>query len=215
MTDPLLAGRSAPVSSCTLDNPDVWPCFLGLGAIPIGPRLDPLPLPLFGGGDATRMAGASWLAALRWDLSGIDDWRRCIFLGIIGTGGAFGALGTGAEALDGDGSRNVRSVIEPELPLRTNCDPGGPRPVDATELPTDEVDPALLIVLFVCTSATEMGVVGRDFSAAAAAAAERDAFEARSRKKACDAAVAADALTLDPFRGCQYHESVFVLFVAF
>lgn len=95
------------------------------------------------------MAGASWLAALRWDLVGIGGWPCCMSFGIIGTGGAFGALGTGAEALDGEGSRNVRSVIEPELPLRTNCDPGGPRPDDATELPTEDVDPALLIVLFV------------------------------------------------------------------
>lgn len=123
-------------------------------------------------------------------------------MGIDGTGGAFTALRTGAEALAGDGSRNVRSVIEPELPLRINCAPGGPRP--DPELPAEDVEPALLSVLFVCTSATEMGVVGINRNAVAAAADERatsDALEFKSLRKAWAAAVVAEALALGPFRG--------------
>jgi hypothetical protein len=65
----------------------------------------------------------------------------------------------------------------------------------------EEVDPLLRIVLFVWTSATEVGVVGRDRSAAAAAAAESDALEAWLFKKACAAAEVADGFTLCPFTG--------------
>lgn len=215
LTDPLLAGRSTPVSSCTLDRPDdLWPFLLLFCAIPVGPRLDPRPLARFGGGEATRIPGFSRLAARRCDLVGMGGWPDCIDLGMAGTGGASGELGTGPEAREGDGSRNVRSVMEPELPRRTNCDPGGPYPVPDPELPTEDVEPALLIVLLVCTSATEMGVVGRDLNAAAAAAAERDAFEAWLRKKACEAAVVADALAMDTLGDCEYRvSSCFVCYV--
>jgi len=72
---------------------------------------------LFGGGDATRIAGASKLAVRRWDWGGIAAVACWMFLGITGTGGASIALGTGDDR-DGDGSRNVRSDIDPELPLR-------------------------------------------------------------------------------------------------
>jgi len=66
LTDPLLGGLSTPVSSCTLDKPDpLWPALLEFCANPVGPKLDPRPFALLGGGDATRMAGASKLAALR------------------------------------------------------------------------------------------------------------------------------------------------------
>lgn len=126
------------------------------------------------------MAGASRLAALRWDFAGIIGASVCcMFLGIAGTGGASGALGTGCDGCVriGEGSRNVRSVIDPELPLRSSCDPGGPLVDPATELPTDDVDPALRSVRLVWTSATEVGVVGRDRNAADAAAADKDAFE--------------------------------------
>jgi hypothetical protein len=64
-----------------------------------------------------------------------------------------------------------------ELPLRRSWDPGGPLSDPATELPAEEFELALLIVLFVCTSATEVGVVGRDLKAAPAAADAREAFE--------------------------------------
>lgn len=123
-------------------------------------------------------------------------------MGIAGTGGASGELGTGCDRA-GEGSRNVRSVIDPELPLRSSCDPGGPLVDPATELPTDDVDPALRSVLLVWTSATDVGVVGRDRNAAAAAAEDRDAFEERFFKKACAAAVVAEALALDPLRGYE------------
>jgi hypothetical protein len=85
--------------------------------------------------------------------------------------------------------------MDPELPLRASC--GLPDPV----LPLEFTDSDLRTVLFVCTSATETGVVGRDRNAAAAAAEERDAFEARFFRKAWAAAVAALELTLGPLRG--------------
>ena len=65
----------------------------------------------------------------------------------------------------------------------------------------EEVEPVLLRVLLVCTSATEVGVVGRDLSAAAAAAEERDTLEAWFLRKAEVAAVAAAGFTLAPFIG--------------
>lgn len=55
--------------------------------------------------------------------------------------------------------------------------------------------------LFDCTSATLVGLVGRDLKAAAAAAEERDASEAR-RIKAEAAAVAAFALAVSLVKGC-------------
>lgn len=152
---------------------------------------------LFGGGDATLIGGASRLAARRCDFCGITG--ACwIFLGMAGTGGASAALGTPRE---GEGSRNVRSVIEEELPLLSSCGLGCPFVDPATELPTDDVEPLLRIVRFVCTSATLVGVVGLDRRAAAAAADDKDAFEAWFFKKACAAAVAAEALAVVPFRG--------------
>ena len=103
----------------------------------------------FGVGEATRIGGASRLVARRWDFDGIAGAPfgfETMFLGIVGTGGASGALGTAA---DGDGSRNVRSVIDPELPFR--CSAGGREPETdpAVELPNDDADPLLRIVLFV------------------------------------------------------------------
>lgn len=128
-----------------------------------------------------------------------------MLFGIAGTGGASGALGT---ACDGDGSRNVRSVIDPELPFRCNVGLGPLCTDPAAELPIEDAEPDLRRVLFVWTSATDVGVVGRDRRAAPAAAEARDAFEAWFFKKACAAAVVAEGLALDPLRGyssiCQY-----------
>jgi len=64
------------------------------------------------------------------------------------------------------------------LPLLSNAAPDGPRIDPAVELPTEDVEPALRSILLVCTSATDVGVVGRDLSAAPAAAAAREALEA-------------------------------------
>lgn len=166
-----------------------------------GPRLDPRPLALFRGGDATLIGGASRLAARRCDFAGIVGAACCIPLGIAGTGGASTALGTGCE---GDGSRNVRSDMDEELPLRSSCDPGGPLDDPATELPTDDVDPLLRRVRLVCTSATLVGVVGRDRNAVAAAADERDALEAWFFRKACAAAAVAEGLGFVPSRSYRY-----------
>jgi hypothetical protein len=129
-------------------------------------------------------------------LGGIGGWPCRAFFGIAGTGGASAALGTGRA---GEGSRNVRSDIDPELPLRSSCDPGGPL-VDPTELPIEEVEPLLRSVLFVTTSATEVGVVGRAFRAAAAAAEESEAVEGRFFRKAWAAADVAEGLALDALR---------------
>lgn len=175
-------------------------CPVLLGGCVGPPRLDPRPLALFGGGDATLMGGASKLAARRCDFCGIVG-ACCIFLGMAGTGGASAALGTGCE---GEGSRNVRSLIDEELPLLSSCGRDCPFVDPATELPTDDCELLLRIVRLVCTSATLVGVVGLDRSAAAAAAFERDALEAWFFKKACAAAVAADALAFVPFRGYSF-----------
>jgi hypothetical protein len=67
----------------------------------------------------------------------------------------------------------------------------------------DEVEPVLRSVLFVCTSATEVGVVGRALRAAAAAAEESEAFEARFFRKAWAAALAAEGSILDASRTCR------------
>lgn len=102
----------------------------------LGPRLDPRPFVLLGGGDVNRAGGASILAALRCELD------CAIPFGIAGTGGASIALGT---PRDGEGSRNVRSDIEPLLGLRSSSGLVDP----ATELPIDDVEPDLRSILFV------------------------------------------------------------------
>lgn len=149
----------------------------------------------FGCGDATRgNAGFSILAARLYDFVGTAGDR---FLGIAGTGGTSSKLGR-ADPLFGDGSRNVLSVIDPELPLRSSWAPGGPRIDPGTELPIEEFELVLRIVLFVCTSATDVGVVGRARNAAAAAAADKEALEAWGLRKANAAAVCAEAFALGP-----------------
>lgn len=101
--------------------------------------------------------------------------------GMVGTGGASSAV-IGVRC--GDGERNVRSVME--LWLGDLC-----MPLLVSWLPCDDTEALRLCVRFVCTSATLMGVVGRDRNAAAAAAAEeREELDAR-RANAEAAAVAA------------------------
>lgn len=66
LTDPLLVGRSTPVSSDTLDKFDILCAgLLEAGAMVPGPKLDPRPLAMLGGGDATRVTGPSRLIARR------------------------------------------------------------------------------------------------------------------------------------------------------
>lgn len=149
----------------------------------------------FGTGDATRgSTGVSMLTARLCDVVGSAGGR---FFGIAGTGGASPQLGR-ADPRFGDGSRNVRSVIEPELPLRSSWDPGGPRTDPETELPIEEFELVLRIVLFVWTSATDVGVVGRARNAAAAAAADKEALDAWGLRKANAAAACAEAFALGP-----------------
>lgn len=98
--------------------------------------------------------------------------------------------------------------MDAELPLRSSCAPDGPRLDPALrELPMDEVDPTRRIILLVCTSATAVGVVGRERKAAAAAAEDREALEGWLFKKAWAAAEAAEGLAVDALRGCSKHVS--------
>jgi hypothetical protein len=122
------------------------------------------------------------LAGRRWPLD-VDK-----LFGSAGTGGASAALGT---CRAGDGSRKVRSDMEPLLPLRSREAPGGLLAGVVVELPTEEVEPALRSIRLVCTSATDVGVVGRLRSAVPAAAAAREALELWFFKNACAAALVA------------------------
>ncbi len=72
-----------------------------------------------------------------------------------------------------------------------------------TELPTEAIEALRRMVLFVCTSATEVGVVGLDRKAAAAAAEDKETLEARLFRKACAAAAVAEGLTLTPLNDCS------------
>lgn len=117
-----------------------------------------------------------------------------------GTGGASGALGT---ARAGEGSRKVRSDIDPLLPRRSREFPCGPLVDPAIELPIDELEPARRSIRLVWTSPTDTGVVGRARNAAAAAAADSDGLEAWLFRKAEAAAVAALALAVGEFKGCR------------
>src|ERR1700722_1727930 len=98
-----------------------------------GSRLDPLPVARLGGGDATRVASISALAARLCDFIGPGGMMS---FGIVGKGGASSMIGRAGPRF-GDGSRNVRSIIDPELPLRSSWDPVGPRVDPATELPIE------------------------------------------------------------------------------
>lgn len=117
---------------------------------------------------------------------------------MLGTGGASRAAGLAAPRF-GDCSRNVpmRSVMEPELSLRSSIELGRPFTDALRELETEALRRCVRLV---CTSATFVGVVGRDLSAAPAAAAARVAFDfcAVKAKAAADVAAesAPDPLTL-------------------
>lgn len=67
--------------------------------------------------------------------------------------------------------------MDPVLGLRSNWAPPSSLFDPATELPTEEFELLLRIIRFVWTFATGMGVVGRDLSAVAAAAAESEAVD--------------------------------------
>lgn len=107
---------------------------------------------------------------------------------LSGTGGTGGALGSAGLPLPGDGERNVRSVMEPELDWRRRGPGGGLEllPFDETELRR--------IMRFVTVSPTETGVATCVRRAAAAAALERLGLDSRSLTKALVAASDADAL---------------------
>jgi hypothetical protein len=148
-----------------------------------------------GRGDATRGGiGVSMLAARLCDFVGSVGGK---LFGIAGTGGTSSMLGRAGPRF-GDGSRNVRSAIELELPIRSSWDPDCPRADPETELPIEEFELVLRIVLFVWTSATDVGVVGRARKAAAAAAVDKEALDAWVLRKANAAAVCAEGLAVDP-----------------
>jgi len=188
LTDPLLPGRSVPVSSWTLDILTTLGALLGVCVLRGGCRLVPRPVVWFGGGDEIRIAGCALDALL--PTAGVSI--SCA--GIAGTGGASRALGRATPRF-GDGSRNVLSDIEPELSRRSSCGLGRPVTDPATELAREEVEALLRRVRFVWTSATLVGVVGRERSAVAAAAAERFALDLFWARKACAAAVVAEGST--------------------
>jgi hypothetical protein len=80
------------------------------------------------------------------------------------------------------------------------------------ELPADDVEPALRKVLFVCTSATEVGLMGRALRAAAAAADESEELEAWFLMNTDVAAMVAAGFAVWPLRGCyESHQRVFLM----
>jgi hypothetical protein len=139
-----------------------------------GCKLDPLPVAVFGGGDASRAVVGGCVLA--------DRLCPCAELtlkdsGMLGTGGASSALCRGLPSALGAGLgvRNVRCVIELELSLRSSMEEGRPfRFVvePSWELAQEEFDADRRMVRLVCTSATFVGVIGLALRAAAAAAAD-------------------------------------------
>lgn len=103
-------------------------------------------------------------------------------MGTAGNGGSSSFVCEGVRP--GDGSRNVRSVIEPELLRRSK--PFRP----AGSLVLDPMEPRRC-VRFVCTSATFVGVVVWERSAAAAAADDSFVLAFWLARKAWTAAVLA------------------------
>lgn len=170
----------------------------------VGCKLDPRPLALFSGGDEIRIGGCT-LADL---LTAPGEPCSIKFWGIVGTGGASWALGR-AVPRPGDGSRKVLSDIDPELKRRSNCDEfGRPGTDPAAELVREEVELLRRLVRFVWTSATLVGVVGRERRAVAAAAAERFALDLLFARNACAAAVVAEGSAVDPLtlKGCIHNQ---------
>ena len=106
------------------------------GAITPGPlsRLTPRPPPIRGVGDEILSGGSALMGRLG-DFAGIDGAPTYAFgRGGIGGGSSLYPLGEGPRF--GEGSRNVLSVIEPELPCRSRPDLF---PFPAA-LPCDEVE---------------------------------------------------------------------------
>jgi hypothetical protein len=142
-------------------------------------KLTPRPPPLFAA-DPPRKGGSKLEA------------RRCaietsgISCGILGTGGA-SSSGPPTGLWLGDGARNDRSAMEPELECRRSPGPCW------LPLPADEVDP-LRIIRFVTISPTRVGGAGCVRSAAAAAVEESEPLDWRSLMKAWLAAREAAAL---------------------
>lgn len=98
--------------------------------------------------------------------------------------------------------------MDPELPCLLSCSPGRAE-LSGVLRPADEDRDALLrVVLFVWTSATLVGVMGRALRAAAAAAALNEAVLDSRRVKAEMAAVAALGLAVEALRGCEDREEV-------
>lgn len=98
--------------------------------------------------------------------------------------------------------------MDPELACLLSCPPGRAE-VSGVLLPADEDREALLrAFLFVWTSATLVGVVGRALRAAAAAAALSEAVLDSRRVKAEMAAVAALGFAVEALRGCEEREGV-------
>jgi hypothetical protein len=108
-------------------------------------------------------------------------------LGTAGTGGASGSCGLGPRP--GDGLRNVRSVIDPEL----DCRWGPPGRCCTAPLLLEDAE-LRRTMRFVTVSPTGVGVVTWVRSAAAAAALDRFGLDSRSLTNAFVAASEADAL---------------------
>ena len=178
--------------SVSCQSPDLGLCrgaslFSRPGITP-GPRsrLTPRPPGILGGGELKR-SGGSTLAGRRFDLVGTGGGDAYSF-GRVGNGGgvSFCILDGGRRL--GDGSRKVRSVMEPELFCL--CRLPGRRPLPWA-LPLDEVDPWRCNMRLVFTSLIGVGVVVWERKAAAAAAADRFALDTRLARNAWAAAVAA------------------------
>lgn len=132
-TDPLL---SVGELSATLDRPvtgfAAGVCPFAFPVIAPGPRSRLAPLaPVFLGGGELIRRGGSTLAGRRMDLTGKGG-GEAYLLGTDGTGGATSALLRDGGRRFGDGSRNVRSVMEP--PLFCRCRPGRPAALPMEEL---------------------------------------------------------------------------------
>lgn len=156
------------------------------GSIP-GPLSKLTPRPPRRGFGEPILSGGSTLAGLRIDFAGTGG-GEAYSRGSAGTGGASSSCMIDEFLPFGEGSLNVRSVIEPELFFR--CNSAG----RALTLPVEETDPCRCTMRFVCISPTGVGVVVWERSAAAAAALESCVFEALLARKACAAAVEAAAL---------------------